>query len=269
MISVKNLSASFANKNIFKNISFEINKGDFICLCGKNGAGKSTLLSLLDGIKPSGISLSGEILVEGKNVFNYKRKNLATKISYLSQKENPCWDFSVNEFLQTAFYANENVFTQIQQKKLVNEALEKVGMKDFFYKKIFTLSGGEFQKIRIARVLLTNSDVIILDEPLENLDISFEKQFLHFIKKLAITENKTVIFSIHNINLAVSFCEKFFMICDKKVLTGNKAELFTSEVLAQVYNAPCKVYFDNEIKEVQVLFKFWCENCNFSSIICI
>ena len=261
MIQVKNLNASFGKKEIFKCASFEICKGDFVCLCGKNGSGKSTLLSLLDAIYSPSLKVSGEIYVNGKSIFELSRKEIACKISYLCQKENPCYDLTVNEFLQNAFYAKELNFlqdkknSQTQHAKLIQEALLKVNMSEFLERKIFSLSGGEFQKVRIARTLLMQTEIIILDEPLENLDISFENEFLTFLKNLSINENKTIIFSIHNINIASLFVEKFMMISDKKIISGKKSELFTSKVLSQVYQKKCEVYFNKELNSHQVKFE--------------
>ena len=106
-IEVINLSAWYGNKTVFDNLNFKLESGTFTALCGKNGAGKSTLLSLLDGIVPDGMKYSGEILVNGKNVFKLKRSEIARQISYLVQSEMPVWNLIVKDFIETGLYASE------------------------------------------------------------------------------------------------------------------------------------------------------------------
>lgn len=105
MIEVKNLCAYYGKNCVFKNVSFKIEDGSFVALCGKNGAGKSTLLSLIDGIIPEGLSIDGEIFIDGKNIFSLKRKEIAKRISFLVQNENPIWNMTVKQFVQTGLYS--------------------------------------------------------------------------------------------------------------------------------------------------------------------
>ena len=126
MIEVKNLCASYNGTAVFENLSFTLQDKSFTALCGKNGSGKSTLLSLIAGIIPDGLKHSGEILLDGKDVFKMKREEAAQKISFLLQSENPAWNFSVRQFVETGLYAFGRM-SQSECDAAVNEALGKTG----------------------------------------------------------------------------------------------------------------------------------------------
>ena len=116
MLEVKNLSAYYGKKCVFENISFNLESGSFTALCGKNGSGKSTLLTLISGIVPGGLSFEGEVLFDGESVFKMKRKDAAKKISLLLQEENPVWNMSVSQFVETGLYPF-GVMTKTRRKK--------------------------------------------------------------------------------------------------------------------------------------------------------
>lgn len=255
MLQVKNLSAyykSSSNKNIiFENISFSINKNSFTALCGTNGCGKSTLLSLLDGIIPEGISIEGEILLNGKNIFLTKRKEVAQKISYLIQNENPIWNITVSQFLETGFYSLESISKQEKTEKIV-QALNQFNILDLSQKKVFQLSGGEFQKCRLARSFVQETDILLFDEPVENLDIPFQNKLLQTLQN--IQNKKTIIFSIHDINLAATYVDNFILFNNKKIIIGNRKQIFTNQTLSSAYHTNAKIYIHPELKKEQVLF---------------
>ncbi len=105
MIQVKNLSATYDKKSVFANLNFTLEDNSFTALCGKNGSGKSTLLSLMAGIIPAGLNYSGDILINGKNVFKMKRAEAAHNLSFLLQAENPVWNLTVRQFVETGLYS--------------------------------------------------------------------------------------------------------------------------------------------------------------------
>ncbi|MBP5696244.1 MAG: ABC transporter ATP-binding protein, partial [Treponema sp.] len=150
MIEVKNLSAAYDGVPVFQNINFTLNDGSFTALCGKNGSGKSTLLLLMAGIIPAGLKYSGEILINGKNIFTIKRQDAAQNVSLLLQSETPAWNISVRQFIETGLYSYGRL-PQAECTRAVDEALEKIGITAFADKRLFNISGGEFQKCRLAR----------------------------------------------------------------------------------------------------------------------
>lgn len=278
MIEVKNLSARYPEKIIFENINFCLDDESFTALCGKNGSGKSTLLSLLDGIVPAGLKVSGDILVDGKSVFSMKRKETVKKISCLVQKENPVWNFSVREFIETGLYSFSEL-SDLQIKNLTDSVLCELGIADFAEKKIFNISGGEFQKCRLARCLVQQNDVLLFDEPVENLDLPFQIQLLKILKKIAKPfseksdgkqndnnkENqpqneiqnqngKTVLFSIHDINLASLYADEFLIFSGQTVIQGMAKDVFSEEILGSAFCSNAKIFLHPEFLKPQVLF---------------
>lgn len=250
-IEVINLSAWYGNKTVFDNLNFKLESGTFTALCGKNGAGKSTLLSLLDGIVPDGMKYSGEILVNGKNVFKLKRSEIARQISYLVQSEMPVWNLTVKDFIETGLYASERINSSCCDKAVL-EACKTLGIEGFLSKNIFNISGGEFQKCRLARCLVQKNSIFLFDEPAENLDLPFQLKFLKQIKDTQ--KENTVLFSIHDINTAALFADQFILFSENNVITGTSETIFDAAVLEKAYSAEARIYSHPEFAKPQVCF---------------
>ncbi|MBP5452296.1 MAG: ABC transporter ATP-binding protein [Treponema sp.] len=248
MMEVKDLSAWYGGKSIFEKISFVLKDGSFTALCGKNGSGKSTLLSLMAGIVPDGLKYSGEILIDGKSVFKLRREDAAKTVSLLLQSESPAWNFTVRQFVETGLYA----FGRMPQNECdaaVDQALEKIGMEDFASKKICNISGGEFQKCRLARSFVQKTGTMLFDEPAEKLDLPFQMKFLQEIKCI----DKTVLFSIHDLNSASFFAEDFLLLSKGTLIQADRKTVFTPEVLSQAFDAQAEI-FEHPVKKVPQVF---------------
>ena len=250
MIEVKDLSAWYEEGTpVFKNVSFKLSDNSFTALCGKNGSGKSTLLSLIAGIVPDGLKYSGEVLLDGKNVFEMKREEAAQNISFLLQSETPAWNFSVRHFVETGLYAFGRM-SQTECDKAVNQALEKTGIPDFADKKVLNLSGGEFQKCRLARCFVQKTKTILFDEPAEKLDLPFQLKVLEQISSL----EKTILFSIHDLNTASLFATDFLLLSDGQLIQADRTTIFDKELLTTAYSTQATI-FTHPVKNVpQVLF---------------
>ncbi len=256
MIEVINLSASYKNPAspqgftpVFENLTFTLQDKSFTALCGANGSGKSTLLSLIAGIVPAGLTYSGQILLDGKNIFEMKRELAAKNISFLLQSESPAWNLSVRQFIETGLYAFGRM-TQTECNKAVDEALEKTGISSFADKHLFNISGGEFQKCRLARCFVQKTPSMLFDEPADQLDLPFQLKFLEQIRRL----EKTILFSIHDLNTAAFFAKDFLLLSKGRLIQADRDTLFNSELLSQAYDTRAQV-FEHPIKKVpQVIF---------------
>lgn len=323
MIEVKNLNAAFGKKIIFEDAAFRINDGavnennfsdndihtnekinssNFIALVGPNGSGKSTLLSLLDGIISDGLSVAGQISIDEKSVLeipsekNVQEKNkfhskknsrseIARKISYLIQNEHPAWNLSVKEYVKTGLYSFDEL-SENEKLERTESVLKLLNIEELCEKNIFNISGGEFQKVRLARTLVAGNEYLLLDEPAENLDIAFQTEFFVQLKKIAgitndgkiskdaetasgkgtanevgisknagrVNSTKTIIFSIHDINLAANFTDSFLLIADKKIQILNRDQLFTEKVIESAWHKKCRIFEHPVTKKPQVLF---------------
>ena len=254
MIEVKNLTAFYekSERIIFDDISFKLTNDSLSALCGKNGSGKSTLLLLMAGIVPAGLKVSGDILIDGHSVFKMKREEAAKNISLLLQNETPVWNLTVRQFVETGLYSFGKQPRDVADGA-VDEALSSLGILDFADKLIFNISGGEFQKCRLARCLIQKSPTMLFDEPAENLDMPFQMQFLNKIRELA--NNKTILFSIHDINTAALFATDFLLLSKGKIIQATRDEIFKPDILSEAFDAEVTVYEHPVEKIPQVLFQ--------------
>ena len=250
MIEIKNLTAFYDNKKpVFENLSFSLADKSFTALCGKNGSGKSTLLLLMAGIVPAGLSFTGDILIDNKSVFKMKRTQTAQTVSLLLQSETPVWNLTVRQFVETGLYSFGKI-PQTQCNKAVDLALEKTGILNFAEKQVFNISGGEFQKCRLARAFVQQTPYMLFDEPAEKLDMPFQTGFLEQINKLG----KTIVFSIHDINTAAIFAKDYLLLDKGRLIQASREQIFTPQVLSSAFDSNARIY-THPIKEVpQVLF---------------
>ena len=246
----KNLSASYGDKKILNNVSIEVNQGEFVALCGLNGIGKSTLLTLMAGLENPGLDVVGEVMpsilqadASGQvddpvTISQLPRKKCAQLISYMQQSEYSVWDFSVFDFiLQGRYpYSNHGLFSKSEKMK-VEEIIREMDLGLLRDRKVHSLSGGEMQKVKIARALAQEPLFIILDEPSANLDVVFEPRLLQLLKDLTRSKNIGVLISIHDINIPSEFADKICLLSNKGLLSGKYDDIMTLENLKNTYGA--------------------------------
>ncbi|MDU2290425.1 MULTISPECIES: putative bacteriocin export ABC transporter [unclassified Clostridium] len=198
IIELKNINKSYSNKYLFKNLDFSIKKGEMVAITGPSGVGKSTLLNIIGLIdKPD----SGEVVIcSNKNPFDkekVKLKLFRDNIGYLFQNYALVDNYTVSKNLDIAleYVKNKN------KKRLKEEALEKVGLLDKLNNKIFELSGGEQQRVALARLMLKEKDIILADEPTGSLDEDNRDIILKLLKQLN-DEGKTIVLVTHDKTVA-------------------------------------------------------------------
>ena len=235
---LENVSFSYGKRKILHDINFSLKTNDFTALCGKNGSGKSTLLEII------------ACLNEKIPLYKLDFKERAKIISFMPQNETPAWNFEVFDFILSGRFAQKSSFYTEKDFEKVLEITESLKISNLLEKNIFELSGGEFQKIRLARTLVQDAKFIILDEPLNFLDISFEKEFMMLLKDFSQKNKKGVLFSSHNLNSASYFAEKAVLISEFQqnenrqiFLEGKCSEIFTSEILSSVYGGKISVFY--------------------------
>ena len=183
MIEVKNLSFSIENRKIIQDISIVVNKSQFVGIIGANGSGKSTLLKNIYRFFKYD---SGDIKLKNIELYDYSSKNLAKEMAVLAQKQNMNFDFSVEEIVEMGRYAYKNSIFEVEKNKnseFVGNALNAVGMYNMKDRSFLSLSGGEMQRVLIARALAQNTEILILDEPTNHLDIKYQIQIMKLVKE--------------------------------------------------------------------------------------
>ncbi len=241
MISLKNVTAGYSGSEIIKNIDVSFDKGTITSIIGKNGCGKTTLLKTSSNLlKP----MSGEILlnVNGKNLDLSIMKNpdIARYISYLPQnKEVP--NITVYRLVMHGRFPYLN-FSRIPQRndiKIVDEAIELMGLEEFKNCNLQELSGGQRQKSFIAMVLAQNTDIIFLDEPTTYLDINHQLEIIQTVKNLK-KLGKTVVMVLHDLNLAFSCSDKICLMDNGHVVVHDVPEnVIKTGKISQIFNIRC------------------------------
>lgn len=229
---------------VISGVSVSLEVGDFVCLCGPNGAGKSTLLKALAGA--SGIR---------------NAKVRAQNISVLFQNETPLWDYTVFDTVLSGRFCHTGPLGNYSRKdyEAAREAIKEFGLEPLSEKSVQEISGGEFQKVRLARSFAQGSRFLILDEPLSSLDFVASEKLMGLLKEKCREHNKAVIVSIHDINTAARFADRMILLgkavkvsgetgnkTEQLCYTGTVQEVLTSENLSKVYGSPVKVFMHPE-----------------------
>ena len=220
-------------KSFINNLSFSVGNGEFIGLLGANGSGKSTILKLASGILNP---LAGHIKLWGKPLQSYRNKDRAKLLCYLPQLLDIYVPFKVRELVSMGLYPYD-----IPPEITVDEALEMVGLKEKSEIYITNLSGGERRRTFIAMTLFQGAGLLLLDEPLANLDIRYQLEILRLLKKLKEKKNISIIMALHDINIALQF-EKIMLIKDGEILgVGNPETVLTNEMLKEAFDVGIEV----------------------------
>ena len=217
-IELKDISKTYNNIEVLKNINFSVKKGEILGLLGVNGAGKSTIMKIICSyVKPN----SGKVKICEKDIETHT-KLTKSKIGYLSEK-NPLYEeMYVNEFLIfiSKFYKEKN--------KNLNTVLENTNLKDIKNKKIKILSAGQRKRVGIAQAILHDPDVLILDEPTATLDPNQKNEIHNLIKVLG--ENKAILFSSHIIDEVEKICDRIIIIHKGNIIANLKKKEFKNSL---------------------------------------
>ena len=231
MIEVKNLSFAYGKREILRDVSFKAESGEIVGILGNNGAGKSTLVTCLNRIlKPK----SGKIILNGKDAETLSKRELAQYISYVAQK---------NEQAQTTVFDSvllgrkPYIKWSIGQEDIAvcDEIIERVGLSEMKLRTLDELSGGELQKVMLARALVQQPKVMLLDEPTSNLDPKNQYEMMKLVRQVADEKNITVLVVIHDLSLAMRFCDKFLLMKDGKVFIYGDKSVLNDENIYPVY----------------------------------
>ncbi len=245
MFTVENLCASYNGKKVFEDVSFSLKENSITALCGMNGSGKSTLLSLMSGIVHPSLKIDGGIFLDGKNILRQRPKDTAKKISYLVQDENPAWNVTVEKVVDCGRFAHRKWYelSTPGDRKIIDGSMELLSISGLRNRPVSTLSGGEYQRTRIARSLAQETDYIFLDEPLSSVDITHQRNLLDILRDLC-QKGKTVCISIHDINLASQFSDRMILMRNDRtgIFHGPSDEMMSNVFLRQTYGKDFQIF---------------------------
>lgn len=246
ILSVEELSFSYPSRLVIKDVNFSILKGDFLAVLGINGAGKSTLLKCLNRIlKPQ----AGAVYVKNVEAFNLSRRELAKKIGYVSQSNESIRSTVFDEvLLGRRPYIKWEVSNS--DLEIAQESLEALELEEYALRFVDELSGGEVQKVMIARALAQKPEILLLDEPTSNLDLKNQLEVAKVIKKVAREQDMAAVVTMHDLNLAIRFADKFILLKDGEIFVAGGREVMTPENIESVYSVPVKI---NKIGNIPVV----------------
>ncbi|MFC3973647.1 ABC transporter ATP-binding protein [Maribacter confluentis] len=210
-LTVSNLSIGYDKKVIADSISFDLKKGELVAIVGVNGIGKSTLLRTIAGFQPK---LSGSIQIEGKELANIDSLDLAKKVSVVLTEPIASKNMSVKELLALGRqpYTNWLGKLSVDDMAFITKSVKLLELTPFLDKKCFELSDGQLQRVMIARALVQDTSIILLDEPTTHLDLYHKVQILKLLKSIAHQTKKTILFTSHEIELAIQLCDKMLIL---------------------------------------------------------
>ncbi len=216
------------DRSFIRDLSLSVENREFIGLLGANGSGKSTILKLASGILKSA---QGKINLWGKELDSYRPRDRAKLLSYLPQLLDISIPFTVKEFVSMGQYPYD-----AKPELTVEDAIEMVGLTDYTKSFITNLSGGERRRVYIAMTLLQGAGLVLLDEPLANLDIKYQIELLRLLKELREKRDITVLMALHDINIASQF-DRLLLIKEGRMLgSGAPHEILTKKMLNNAFD---------------------------------
>ena len=222
-IEIKNLTVAYGENIALENFNLDVEVGSLVALVGPNGAGKSTLIkTILKFLK----QITGKIKINGKN------------LAYVPQRNSIDWDFPTTLFdvVEMGCYGRVGLFKRVnkKEKQKVFKAIEQVGMLDFKDRQISELSGGQQQRAFIARALVQEADIYLMDEPFQGVDSTTEKSIVDILKKLK-SEGKTLLVVHHDLQTVPTYFESVTFINKTVIASGKVKEVFTQENIDKTY----------------------------------
>lgn len=252
MVEVKNVSKRYGNKAVIDQVSVSIPKGKITSFIGPNGAGKSTLLSMISRLIAKD---DGEILIDGEHVNQAKSKELAKKVAILKQSNHLNLRLTIRELVSFGRFPYSQGKLSREDWKHVDEAIRYMELGDIQNKYIDQLSGGQRQRAFIAMVIAQDTEYVLLDEPLNNLDMKHSVQIMKVLRRLVNELGKTVVIVIHDINFASCYSDYIVALKDGKVAKeGTVNEMMECKVLKEIYEIDMKIETVNNEK-ICVYFK--------------
>lgn len=251
-ISVKNLSFSYGKTPILKNISLDIKESNIICLVGPNGSGKTTFIKCIGKI----LEPDGYVKLDGNNIKNMKRNVIAQNISYVPQIGVQINAVNVIDVIMMGRMPYIGFKTSSSDIEWVEKAIKILNLEQLADKQYNELSGGQQQKVLIARAIAQNPKVLLLDEPTNSLDIRHQLETLAVVYNFSRNFGVTVIMAIHDLTIAARYADYLVMLKNGELIAYDTPDqLITTAMIEEVYGIESKIYKDEEIGIVVIPVK--------------
>lgn len=237
ILSVNKISFDYPGRSVIKDIDFSVCRGDFLAVLGTNGAGKSTLLRCINRIlKP----YAGTVYINNDEASCLSRRELARKIGYVPQRNE---SIRITVFDAVLLGRKPHIHWDASGKDLeiVHQTLRLLDLEELSLRYLNELSGGEQQKVIIARALAQKPDILLLDEPTSNLDLKNQFEVARIVKKAVTEQNVAAVVTMHDLNLAIRFANKFILLKEGSVFAAGGIEVMTPDNIENVYSVSVSI----------------------------
>jgi iron complex transport system ATP-binding protein len=235
-IRIDNLTFAYDNKHIFNDLSVKFPQGGFCSILGLNGSGKTTLLKCIVGLlQPSG----GTITLDGRPMAEYKKMDLARKIAYVPQYQDIVFDITVYDYVLLGRnpYQTPWEMQSAGDKEVVEEMLERCKVWKYRDNMLQALSGGERQRVMVARAMAQQTGIMLLDEPLSNIDVTHKFEIMDILQELNEGQNVTVLIILHDLQIAKAYSKQVLLLKGGNVLHfGDKSAVLTEENIRSCFD---------------------------------
>tara|TARA_R110002153_G_scaffold106689_3_gene246172 strand:- start:23457 stop:24293 length:837 start_codon:yes stop_codon:yes gene_type:complete len=238
-----NVNLKIGQHQILSDICLNIGAGKVMGVLGPNGAGKTSLLKMLSGQLNSHNSVSWN----NKTLTDYDPMSLAQQIAVVNQLNESVFALDLYQIVRMGLLPHKSLLSRhtADDEKSIRDAISRVGLDNKAQQTFSSLSGGEQQRGLIARALVQKAALIILDEPVNHLDVYYQYQVLSLLRSLAHNLNITVVMSLHELNLAANYCDHLCLLDQGKMVSqGTPEQVLTAERLQQVFKLPCQIRHD-------------------------
>ena len=238
MLNVENLSFHYrSGPEILRQISFSLEEGQFLAILGNNGAGKSTMLKCFNQIlRVKG----GHVWMDGEDLLTMTHREVARRVAFVSQTI-PSTQMTVHDVVMLGRRPYMQWGFTEEDHRIVHQAMDRLNLSAMRGRFLNELSGGERQKVMLARALAQQPRVLLLDEPTSSLDIQNQYQVLDIVRDICRTSSITAVMVIHDLNLALRFCDRFLLLKDGRVYRSGDSSILDRQALGDVYGVDAHV----------------------------
>ncbi len=247
MLTVEHLCCGYGGDPVLNDVSFSVEEGRCLCIMRPNGCGKTTLLRAVAGLLP----YDGDVCIEGRNLRDLSRREIAQNLALMSQISTVYFSYTVYETVLMGRYAHASgAFsgTSDEDRRIALDAMARTGTLELKDRLVTELSGGQLQRVFLARTFAQSPRIILLDEPTNHLDLKYQVQLVADLKVWAAQEKHCVVGVLHDVNLALEFADSMVLLDGGRVLTCGSVEEFDLSQLSRVYQMDVGDYMRRSLK---------------------
>jgi len=252
-LEVKDLHYTYGKHLVLDGVDLPIIEGEVIGILGPNGCGKTTLLRNLNkNLTPSG----GCVMLDGTDLADLTKKDIAKEVAVVPQTNEVHFAFTVRDMVAMGRMPFQGMMggASSEDERIIDDAIEKTGLTKYVDRHINTMSGGERQRVIIARAIAQTPKILLMDEPTLHLDISMQFDALNLVHKLSKETGMTVVIVSHDLAMVARYCDRIVMIHDHKVhAIGRPEDVLTEENMRVVFNVDAELFFDKKINKYSVM----------------